>query len=199
MIGSDLHKPNGLAVLRPEFIESKISHFPINKINGVGKVTKERLNNFGIFNFGDAQRFSKLDLVNMFGDFGASLYNYCRGIDNREVSTGGERKSLSVENTFLKDISKTEDLEIELRNTFSELQERLKKINDRYIKNIFIKIKYFDFDSTTIEAQMEPTIENFNTLFFKRFSERPSAVRLIGVGVKFFSKDNEGQLELPLI
>lgn len=32
-IGSDLYKPNGLAVLRPENIEKKIAHFSVKKID----------------------------------------------------------------------------------------------------------------------------------------------------------------------
>jgi DNA polymerase-4 len=197
-IGSDLHKPNGIAVIRPENVAVNIARFPISKIWGVGKVTEERMESMGLLTFGDLQKFTKLDLINSFGDFGASLFSYCRGIDNRDVSNSVERKSLSVEHTFVEDKKEQSSLEIELEGCFDEMVSRLKNHSDRKIKNIFVKIKYFDFESTTIESQLICDFNNFKQLFRKRFTESSKAIRLIGVGVKFYSTYTKGQLELPI-
>lgn len=197
-IGSDLHKPNGLAVLRPKNIEKNISHFSISKIWGVGKVTQEKLNRHGIYTFGDLQKYTKLDLINFFGDFGANLYSYSRGDDNREVSDEGERKSVSVETTFREDKLEEVELLVSLGATFEELSKRLMNYNTRKVKNIFVKIKYHDFTATTTEAQKTVELSNFQELFSRRFKERKDRVRLIGLGVKFHVTKVEGQLELPL-
>ena len=195
-IGSDLFKPDGLAILRPDNISNKITHFPVSRINGVGKVTRKRLEAKGIFTFGDIQKHSKLDLINMFGDYGVTLYNYSRGVDQREVSSGGARKSLSVEHTFSEDYSDIKTLKENLLSVFYELESRLKKEENKTYKNIFVKIKYTDFQATTIESQIEFSLENFEKLFMNRFSQRVDKVRLVGLGVKFFNQDDHGQLSL---
>ncbi|MFT6630393.1 MAG: DNA polymerase-4 [Bacteriovoracaceae bacterium] len=198
-IGSDLHKPNGLAILRPDSIQENISHFSISKIWGVGKVTQKKLNTHGIYTFGDLQKYTKLDLVNFFGDFGANLYNYARGEDNRDVCNEGERKSVSVETTFHEDTKDEFKLLMEVSNTFDEVKRRIEKYKDRQIKSIFVKIKYHDFSSTTIESQVSFELCNFQRLFTKRFYEKIEEVRLIGVGVRLHSTKTDGQMELPLV
>ena len=62
------------------------------------------------YTFKDIQKFSKLDLINMFGDYGVTLFNCARGIDNREVNSTRVRKSLSVERTFSENINREEEL-----------------------------------------------------------------------------------------
>lgn len=197
-IGSDLHKPDGIAILRPEGIVKNISEFPISKIWGVGKVSQKRMNLFGIYTFGDLQKYSRLDLVNMFGDFGASLHDFCRGKDSRAVEGNGERKSLSVERTFQEDIDDRLILKQKLYEAFDEMKSRLSKHEDRKIKNIFVKVKFHDFSSTTIESQQLCEYQNFEVLLEKRLNQSKLPVRLVGVGVKFFSTVTEGQLELPI-
>lgn len=197
-IGSDLFKPDGLAILRPENIERNIAHFPLTKINGVGKVLKKKLEKVGLKTFGDAQKLSKLDLINLCGDYGVSLYHYSRGIDDREVVDRGERKSLSVEHTFSEDISNDDEINIKIEHIFSELEKRLEKHPERIFKNLIVKIKYKNFQTTTIESQLIFDIENFKRLFYKRYREKTEAIRLIGLGVKFHYQDDGTQLSLPL-
>ncbi len=197
-IGSDLFKPNGLAVLRPQGIAEKISHFPISYILGVGKVTQEKMHQQGIYTFGDLQSYSQLNLINMFGDFGTTLFNYCRGIDHREIITSRERKSLSVERTFGSDISEESELDVKLLNLFEELKNRLSQHADKKIKNIFVKIKYFDFTVSTIETSIALNYMNLKSLFNKRYRLKNDPIRLVGLGVRFYCYENRGQLELPL-
>lgn len=197
-IGSDLNKPNGIAVIRPHLVEQNISHFSVRKIWGVGKVTDLKMQEYGIRTFGDLQKYKKLDLVNLFGDFGAALYEYCRGIDNSIVEGNGERKSLSVEHTFLTDILCQEDLIIKLETCYNEMCERLEKISNRKVKCILVKIKYADFSTTTVEAKTDLTFENFKELFLRRFLLTEKAIRLLGTGVKFFSTQVKGQVEMQL-
>ena len=197
-IGSDLYKPNGMAIIPPHNIKEKIINFPIKWIWGAGKVTQEKMNLKGIYTFGDLQQFSKLDLINHFGDFGASLYNYCRGLDHRAVSEGGERKSLSVERTFSEDIKDDKIVLGYLEGAYDEMIERLKKYQERKVKTILVKIKYHDFRSTTIEASLDKVFENFKNLYFKRRGSGGDAIRLIGCGVKFYDTQTKGQLEFYL-
>ena len=196
-ISSDLNKPNGIFMITPAHVEEKIQGFPVKYISGVGKVTNQKMERFGIKTFGDLGEFSKLDLINTFGSFGPALYNYARGIDDRVVSSGGQRKSLSVEHTYNENISDFEQINIKIGHLFERMTTRLQKHDGKLIKGIFVKIKYGDFTQTTIENKRnEYTLSDFQELFFKRFSARGEPVRLIGIGVRFYSSPNGDQLQL---
>lgn len=197
-IGSDLFKPDGLAIIRPENIEQNISHFSVSKINGVGKVLQKKLEKYNLRTFGDLQSLSKLDLINICGEYGVNLYYYCRGVDHREVITSSIRKSLSVEKTFSESILDTTDLKIKIDHLYSELTQRLSKYEKMRVKSIFVKIKYDDFQNTLVESSVELSRSKIEELFLKRFKQRVFPVRLIGMGVKFFVQKDSAQLALPL-
>lgn len=198
-LASDIFKPNGLAIIRPENVTQNIAHFPIKKMMGVGKVTEQRMFKHEIYTFGDLQSYSKLDLINLFGDFGVTLFNYCRGIDDRPVNPSSIRKSLSVENTFSENLENEEELLIELEGCFLEMESRLKKHSDKFIKSIFVKIKNSDFNQTTIECHGKIEFQAFKDIFLKRFETiENKAIRLVGTGVRFASSSKKSQLELPI-
>lgn len=201
-IASDLNKPNGLSVIRPQNVEQNISHFPVSKIWGVGKVTQGKMKSFGIETFGDLQAFSKIQLINMFGDQGVDFFHYCRGIDDRVVSERGQRKSVSLEHTYLEDIRDKSELKEKINYMFDELKGRLEKYSHRKIKNIHLKIKYNDFTQTTVEmpyTTLGLELSEFYQLLEKRVPDQRALkpIRLLGIGVKFANpKESEGQLEL---
>lgn len=198
-ISSDLNKPNGLFTLAPEGAEDLIKSFPVTKIWGVGPKSAEKMEALGLKTFGDLQRMSKLELEERFGSFGPSLYLYSRGIDHRSVKPERERKSLSVERTFFEDIGDTKQLAGHLEKNFEEMAGRLEKHKERSIKSIFVKIKYSDFTQTTVEEPFESlALEKYQNLFERRFSERPEAARLLGLGVRFHADARfSSQLVLP--
>jgi len=203
-IASDLNKPNGLSVIRPSNVEKMISHFSVSKIWGVGKVTQERMKQKGIFTFGDLQQYKKIELIHLFGDFGVTLFEYCRGIDHREVKQSGERKSLSIEHTYMEDIKSKSEVIDKIKYCLEELNFKIKKYNQRKVKNIHLKIKYNDFTQTTVEQAfqgVEFKLEQFIELLNRRVpsEEFPRPIRLLGIGVKFFcTKEVQGQVEMNL-
>jgi DNA polymerase-4 len=135
-------------------------------------------------------------MVHLFGKFGETLYEFCRGIDERELEMNYERKSLGTEETFSKDLRNFDEMKSHVSRMVQEVRESLENYQDRQVKTLVVKIKYFDFKQTTIERQMPFSEENFLTLLEERwaFSARP--VRLLGVGVKFLDSDADSQLPL---
>ena len=100
---------------------------------------------------------SKLGLSGLqqhFGSFGNQLYQYSQGIDHRPVQTNWIRKSLSVEDTFSQDLPDLETCLLELATIYEELLRRLKraKKKQRLIpKALFVKLRFDDFETTTIQ------------------------------------------------
>jgi DNA polymerase-4 len=103
-IASDWNKPDGLLVVRPHEVDAFVAALPVRKIFGVGKVTAVKLENLGITTCAQLREWPLIDLHRRFGVFGRRLYELSRGIDNRAVKADQERKSVSVETTYVTDL-----------------------------------------------------------------------------------------------
>ena len=197
-LASDINKPNGLFTVAPHQIESFITKMPVERIWGIGKVTAKHMHDMGIKNCLDMQAYTRSDLMYHFGKFGDVLYDFCRGIDERNVETEYERKSLGTEETFSKDIDNYDEMKEHITRMVAEVKESLENYQDKTVKNLHVKIKYFDFKSTTIERQVPFSEENFLHLLEERWTQDPRPVRLLGVGVKFEESRSESDFQLPL-
>lgn len=196
-MASDFNKPNGQFTIAPKDVEEFIKKIPIEKIHGVGKVTAKYMHDMGIKTCLDMQKYSRVEMGQLFGKFGDALFDYCRGHDDREVETEWERKSLGTEETFAQDISDLDEMKEHVKRMTQEIREYLEnKYQDRTVKNLHVKIKYHDFKSTTIERVMPFSEENFVYLLEERWNQDPRPVRLLGVGVKF--EDTQEISQLPL-
>ncbi len=203
-VASDWNKPNGQYVVTPESIDSFVKDLPVKKIFGVGKVSAKKLHGYGINTCEDLQKYSLIELRNMMGNFGNALYKYCRGIDEREVETSRERKSLSVETTFSKDLESLEDVLAYTNSIFEELKFRIdnKEISLEEIKTLIVKVKFFDFKQTTVSSSdISFSLKSFKSLLTQGYERAEKPVRLIGFGVAFHQAREvklKGQLVFPI-
>jgi DNA polymerase-4 len=201
-VASDMNKPDGQKVIRPSDVEAFMIPLPIEKIWGVGKVTARKMHSFGIRTCGDLQKYSVAQLTTMFGSWGIELYDYARGVDNREVHEDRERKSLSVEETYAQDLLTLEECLEKLPELYDDWNERMVRSGDfDRIKGIVVKFKFDDFKNQTREKAFTgfPKLTDFKTLMEEAYAVRPDPIRLIGIGVRFDSSDSRtpaGQLKL---
>lgn len=186
-IASDWNKPNGLCVISPKKVSEFVAQLPVAKIHGVGKVTCEKLHALGLKTCSDIQKFPRLTLVERFGNFGEHLHQLAHGIDHRTVKTHRQRKSLSVEHTYSQDLSDLATCIKQLPRLTEELDNRLSRIENRSpIKKSFVKVKFHDFTSTTMECCVEePGLEIYQQLCSEAYQRGQRPVRLLGVGVRF--------------
>lgn len=201
-IASDWQKPNGQFVIPPPDVDAFVHQLAVNKIFGVGKVTAAKLDRMGVKTCADLQKLELIELVEAFGVFGQRLYQLSRGIDNREVKPHRRRKSLSVEHTYPKDLPDVESCIAKLPELLVELKGRLRRVDDSYlVTKQFIKIKFDDFSTTTLERTSEKglPLDSFQRLCEEAFPRGDRPVRLLGLGVRFIdlNADRQGvQLEL---
>lgn len=186
-IASDWKKPNGLFVIRPQDVETFVQDLPVGKIFGVGKVTAARMHSLGLKTCGDLQKKTLVELDQMFGSWAQSLYNYARGEDHRAVNTSWERKSLTVEETYNKDLQSLHACLAVVPSLYEDFYRRM----DRggylaRVKGIVVKLKFRDFKQTTHEEVFQgmPKEEDFKRLLEKAWERRAVPVRLVGLGVR---------------
>jgi DNA polymerase-4 len=122
-------------------------------------------------------------------------------VDTRAVIPSRRRKSLSVENTYPQDLPDLNACLQRLPELLTQLSGRLRRIDEDYlVVKLFVKIKFADFSSTTIErAGTEVLPEVYSLLCKEAFARKNIPVRLVGVGVRFVDlRDDRDFLQLDL-
>jgi DNA polymerase IV len=199
-IASEINKPNGQLEVTPEHVPAFMMKLPVRKIWGIGEKTERKLEELGVKTCDELQRFSRPELVDLFGRFGIDLYDLCQGIDHRSVEPDRLRKSLSTEETFSIDLTTLEQCEERLKELFTDLMADLaQKETTRAIRKIFVKLKFNDFSRTTAErAGLAPTLPDFHALLTEAFGRTGKPVRLIGLGVRF-TDSVQADAQIPLL
>ena len=198
-VASDWRKPNGQFAVKPHQVAEFVVQLPVKKIFGVGKVTQKKMLDLGVVTCADLQTWSQAKLVEHFGKFGLQLYNLCRGVDHRPVNPERVRKSLSVEETFAKNLNTVGACLAHLPALFENLTKRLEKLDQATIAKQFVKVKFHDFQQTTVESTSQSlSLELFQTLLSEGFARGDRPVRLLGIGVGFKQSAEVEQQELLL-
>ena len=144
---------------------------------------------------------SEMELVQRFGKFGRSLYQLCRGIDDRVVNPNRERKSVSNERTFRENLTSVEEGLEKLGELVDELRDDFDgRHSDRTIRECVVKLKFEDFQITSAQRSAETIEAEMFVELLEEAWERGGgkSVRLIGAGVRFrpVEKEDTRQLEM---
>ncbi len=191
-IASDWRKPNGLFVVTPNEAEDFVAQLPVSKLHGVGKVTADKLARLGIRTCLELREWERLTLVREFGSFGERLWSLARGIDKRAVEADGRRQSLSVENTFDRDLPDLAACQQEMGELFDELSRRLARLDPSYRPGKpFVKLKFHDFTQTTLEqSSAGRDLDSYRQLLAQAHARGDKPVRLIGLGMRLVDLRN---------
>ncbi|MBS8239390.1 DNA polymerase IV [Marinobacter lipolyticus] len=194
-IASDWKKPDGLFVIRPQDVDGFVADLPVEKLFGVGQVTAAKLHALGVTTCGDLQAIGADVLMDRFGKQGYRLHEMAFGRDERPVVVSRIAKSLSVERTFSQDLPDKAACESVMASLVADLNLRLnRKARHKPIHKLFIKIRYSDFSTHTLERVREqvrePQIEDFGPLLDELVTDSKRPVRLLGLGVRFRNDDS---------
>ena len=197
-IASDLDKPDGLSVIRPEQAEQFLQTLPVRKFFGIGKATEAKMNKLGIYTGNDLKQRNKQQLQQHFGKSGGFYYDIVRGIDNRPVRTSRVRKSIGKETTFASDLLDKD----EMWQVLEKLTRRVANLlEDRNFAahTLTLKVKYANFQQITRSHTVTgaPSIINAEDILellpalINKTEMGKRAVRLLGVTVSNFGPRNQ--------
>lgn len=187
-IASDLKKPDGLVIVKPQDLLQFLHTLPVEKLWGVGKNTLSNLKKFGIQKVGDLAKRDKKQMMDLFGKHGVHLWKLARGIDPRPVRPSESVKSIGNERTYIKDETDVKKIESTLMFLSEKVSRRLRKANYKG-RTITLKIRFSDFKTFTRAGSLhQPTnfVEDIYRIVLQKAHEFPlgkNPVRLIGVAV----------------
>lgn len=151
-IASDLQKPNGLSVVRPQQFRELIWPLPVGRINGVGPKAQEKLAAMGVSTIAQLAMVPIEALRERFGPaYGLWMHESAHGVDRRELALHSEPKSISRETTFEHDMhvrKHRENLSAVLELLAEKLAQDLAR-KQRVAKTIGVKVRFADFKSLT--------------------------------------------------
>ncbi|MGD2248971.1 MAG: DNA polymerase IV [Candidatus Methanofastidiosia archaeon] len=198
-IGSDFRKPNGITIVPENKVLSFLRPLPVEKINGVGKKTKQILNQHGIIYIKDIQETTPDMLTSLLGKSGRWLWLVAQGKDDRAVGYTGSLQSMGKEHTFTKDTKNIQDI----HKTFDWIASRLcQKLDSRSMeyKTVSIKVRLKGFETYTRSktllcyTQSKEIILTITKELFEEF--RGHYVRLVGIRLTNLRKGNTHQKSL---
>jgi DNA polymerase-4 len=186
-LASELQKPRGFSVIGKAEARGFLAGLAVNKINGVGPATAERLKAAGIETIADLQQVSEAELVARHGKFGRRLARFAVGEDVRAVTPDRPTKSISAETTFRKDTGSLEELMATLEDLALRVASSLMR-KGLAGSAVVVKLKTSSFQIVTRTRRLaNPTqradvlIEAARALVEKEADGR--LFRLAGIGV----------------
>jgi DNA polymerase-4 len=187
-LASDLRKPHGLVVVKPEEVAAFLAPLPVDRIWGVGRVGAQRLWRAGYATLGALGAAPAEDITRTLGPWGLEMAALARGEDRRPVVPHADAKSISAERTFAQDIQDPSALRPFLLAQALHVASRMGDVpcSGRVVQ---LKVKYSDFRVETRQQALPNLVSDPDTLYatacmlLGRLSWARRAIRLVGLGV----------------
>ncbi len=202
-IASEINKPDGLTVVEPSNVTSFLEPFPVHRIPGVGKKTKERMNNMGITTVGDLAKYDIQRLCESFGrTFGIYFHNSANGVNNDLVHEAVKSESISRMSTLRKN---TRDLEVLIDKTDQLIFSIHKDLLTAHLnfKRVGLTVIMADLRIRSKSKTLLTSSDNMSLLqkyvkfLLESFlSESKKEIRRIGVKISQLSAKEENQKKL---
>ncbi|MCZ6803044.1 MAG: DNA polymerase IV [Proteobacteria bacterium] len=205
-IASDMDKPDGLTVIKPEQGETFVAGLAIGKFHGIGPATEAKMKKAGIASGKDLRRWTKEQLIEKFGKTGNYYYHIARAIDHRPVRSKRIRKSLGKETTFAENVMLVSELLTKLQALSEQVLSKL-KTQELDARTLTLKVKYANFQQVTRAYTAEETldlaaIKHRLPILMAKTEAGTSPVRLVGLSLSGFDKKKvektKQQLDLGL-
>ena len=207
-VGSDAAKPDGVLVIPLEEAPARLAPMSVGVLRGVGKVTREQLEKFGVRTVADLLATSEEALVARFGEIARSWRHLAVGEDSEHAHEPREhQRSIGKEHTFAEDISDATRLRSILL-TEVESVARLLREEGLLCRTVTLKLRDPDFQTHTRSHTLAEPTDRTDELWtaaqvlldawIASCGGRPRRLRLLGVSLKELGTQKQlGLFEAP--
>lgn len=186
-MAGDFKKPNMCHTCYPEEVKEKMWPLPVEDLFMVGRRTKPKLNNLGIYAIGDLAK-ADFNLINMlFKAHGRMIYAYANGIDASTFKPAPPIKSVGNSSTLKFDVTDTETAHAIILSLVEMTAWRLREA-EMTCSVVSIGIKDKDFGYISRQQKLpyftdgtKEIYKNICKLFDRHWDGRP--IRQLGVSV----------------
>lgn len=199
-IGSDLEKPDGLVVVEAGTEAEFLAPLPVRRLWGAGPKSLAKLRALGCTTIGDVAALDPAVLERRFGEsVGRRFHRLARGVDERAVHTGRDRKSLGKETTFGEDLLDRAAVERTLLGLCEAVAAscRRKEIAGT---TVTVKLRFTGFHTVTRQSALPAPADTVEAVWptaralFRKADRRGAAIRLVGVTLSGFDGDPVSQI-----
>jgi DNA polymerase IV len=198
-MASDVNKPNGIKIIKPNEAIDFLYQLPIGKFYGIGKVTAEKFKKMNVHNGFDLSQLSKQELVRQFGKSGAWYFDIVRGLDEREVNPHRVRKSIGSEQTYSQDLEDIATMKNALIPLATDILNYAAK-NNNFGRTVTLKLKTPDFQQFTRSRTLPKAIQSLdelitvaNELLATGLEATQGKVRLLGLSFSHLGEQDESR------
>ncbi len=203
-LGSDLKKPDATTVISKENFKKIVHPLPVSDLLFVGRSTREKLHQNGIYTIGQLADTDPEFLKRLFGKMGLMLHQYAIGADsaNQILAELPQVQSISNSVTPAKDLCTIEEIWTQMLMLAEHVASRLreKKLSGTLIT---LYVRDHQFRSTNRQRPLPLATNNAMEiaqtalLLFREHCDLASPVRCLGLGVSKLQSDS-GDLQLTL-
>jgi DNA-directed DNA polymerase III PolC len=186
-VASKCRKPEAFLEVPPGGEREFLAELACGWLPGVGPGLQQTLRDAGLVRIGQLAELSPDQLALFAGSQAAALHAFARGIDDRPVVPDPPAaRSLSAQETFVRDLTDRSIVEAHLRTLADRLLARLRR-EGKTMRTVEVRIRYNDFEEcrrsesldepTDLEDEVYPVLRR---LLFKAWERRVS-LRLVSV------------------
>ncbi len=196
--GSDYKKPDAITVISRDNYKSIVWNSPAEDLLYVGRATKKKLNDIGIYTIGDiANSDTKLLRLHL-GKWGDLIYGFANGYDSSPVAhmdENSEVKSIGNSTTTPRDMKTYDDVKIVMYILCDSVCRRMRE-QGFMARTVGISVRDNELNIFTRQC----TLDDYSNLtkeitaaalsLFKKSYKMQKPLRSIGVSVTDFVHDN---------
>lgn len=154
-MGSDYKKPDATTVISRDNYKEILWPLDIRAMFFVGKVTADKLHDFGIKTIGELAKTDKNSLIGLLGKQGGVIHDYANGLDITPVSRFDQQekiKSVGNGTTFRRNLTGEEDIRTGVTALSDTVASRLRKYK---MKAFGVKVDIKDPNFKVISRQVQ--------------------------------------------
>lgn len=193
-VASDLRKPGGITLVHPGQEKYFLEKLPVECLPGIGKRTKEVLNQLNIFHIAQIAQMPERLLIEAFGRTGSTIQAFANGEDFREVEKPEESKSVSRSRTLCEDTLNTNMIHAETFRLLEECSLQL-RTEKRNCDTVAVTVRFSNFYTISKQKKLNFTSNVDKELWpatatlLQRAMHTQKPVRMLGVTLENLYKN----------
>ncbi len=200
-VGSEMKKPDAVTTLFPDEMASKMWPMDVGELFGVGRSTKPKLNNMGIFTIGDLAQYDPKFLRQRLGKYGMVIWNYANGLEQSLVDDDRiKMKGIGNSSTISYDVVDREDALLHLLSLTEMVCMRLRHA-EKQCGLVSVSVRSHDLSRVSHQRKLFYSTDQTNEIFAevtRLFDEVWDGIPIRSLGVRVSHLSPAEGRQLPI-